>query len=51
MGKYLDEYIRQMLPELSIGGGATLDELITLAEAIQADLAETPPLRKEKETK
>lgn len=38
MGKYLDEYIKQMLPELRTGGGATLEELVSLAEAIQADL-------------
>ena len=41
MGKYLDAWIAQMHEELRIGRATTLDELVTLAEAIQADLEQS----------
>lgn len=40
MGKHLDEFMLRLQGELRTGGGATLDELYNLAEAIKADLNE-----------
>lgn len=38
MGKYLDEYVDSLEAELRTGGGATLDELYSLAVALQLEL-------------
>lgn len=40
MGKALEAFMVSLRAELRVGGGATLDELYSLAEAIQADLEE-----------
>jgi hypothetical protein len=38
MGIHLDAFIRELEPELRVGGAATLDELYNLACAIRTDL-------------
>lgn len=40
MGRALDDFMTQLRGELRTGGGATLDELYSLAEALKEDLEE-----------
>lgn len=46
----LDNYIRNLEPELRTGGGATLDELFNLALAVNEDLRNLHSDRKTKKT-
>jgi len=40
MGKALEDFMASLRAELRTGGGATLDELYDLSEAIKTDLEE-----------